>query len=268
MAHTMQRSLHTVSWIAFLGAALPSFPALAVPAASTSVSDKYSLGIEGFEAHSKQSKTGVDNDSDFGSVTGSIKHNFGSYYGSVDARFSYGHDDYNTPTEHGSDNTQWDMDGRVLIGKGFNAAFSPYIGLGTRYFIDKGKSTQTNLGLDSQSHTLEFYLPIGATFRYYYEGLTISPTFEYDQLLWGKMNARALPGEPKENIRQEFGYGLRGELMFSQGTGVGGYGWQFGPFIRYWKVNQSKNEYTTGGTPVYQPAYTDMQVGLALRALW
>ncbi len=218
--------------------------------AAFAANDSISVGVEGFRDHYREPDPDVqvDEHADYGSVTGNYTHYMGAMrtvFTAIDGRASYGEDNYKSLS--GTDNNipQMEFDGRLRGGVSIpsgGAIFSPYVGVGTRYFYDKSKNTVTTLdffGYDRR--ILQFYAPVGTTVQFNAGSWTFSPTVEFDPLLVGKVNstacktaARAMPTSPTPKPAVMAGAG-----EFMVGQQMQGYRWELGPFVRYWDIKQS-----------------------------
>lgn len=233
--------------------------------------DNFSLGLEGFRDHYQEPDPGVqvDEHADYGSVTGGWTHSYGRNFTGLDGRASYGKDDYKSTSGVDNGIPQYEFEARLR--QGLNVAMgggtlSPYIGLGTRYFYDKSKDTVTNLGFYGYDRRiLQFYAPIGATYTFTSGSWTFAPNAEFDPLLLGKVNSRLQNGGGYNITNTQSagsGYGIRGEFM------VGQKGWQVGPFVRYWHINQSDTTTAPDGSQWVEPRNERLQYGAALRFLF
>lgn len=235
----------------------------------------FTFGLEAFYDQYHEPSLGVDEHAVYGSVTGTYEHDFGTLFGAVDGRFSYGKDRYSSPDGSDSGIPQMEMDGRIRTGSnisvGNDDVLSPYIGLGVRYFVDEAKNTITSNGFVGYDRRItQFYLPVGAQYTCNMSnGWAMKPLLEYDQLIYGNVDTRlqSLGGPDIENS-QTSGYGIRGELMFGKQPNRFTPGWEFGPFVRYWDISQSSIKYFNGGGFAYEPANNRFQIGVALRALF
>jgi hypothetical protein len=101
---------------------------------------------------------------------------------------------------------------------------------------------------------------------------TIRKNLEADALLYGNVSSRlgTIPGFGNvENDQDPFsGWGARGELMLGK-VNAQGYGYEFGPFFRYWWVDDSNTEFdgVSGGTYL-EPENTRLQIGATARWLF
>jgi hypothetical protein len=262
-----QNTKHSLGLPALL--VLCTLGAVSVPATSQAIDSNniFSLGVEGFYDRYREPDYGVHEDAGYGSITGNFTHDIGNAFVGIDGRVSYGRDSYSSQDGTISDVPQWEYDFRLRGGDSFNGmggTFSPYLGLGLRYFEDEGKGTFTTLGYYGYDRRItQLYLPVGVTYSYLTAGnWTLAPNIEIDPLLWGNVNSRLQnDGGPNENNTQHGGFGIRGEFMV--GRDEGGYAWQFGPFFRYWDIPDS--DFNSDG---FEPHNERLQVGGKLRFLW
>ena len=249
--------------------ALLSLSALLLSHASFAADgNTYSIGAEGFYDSYREPSATVDSHATYGSLTGAYKHNFdGSIFVGVEGRASYGKDHYSSIASGSSTGIpQLEFEGRVKTGFDYSNGISPYIGLGLRYYDDEGKNTTTDTGyLGYDRRITQLYLPVGTSYTYTGYGLKIVPNIEYDQLLYGNVNTRmGSYGYYNYDNRQISGYGLRGDMMFSLEGSI----WQFGPFVRYWNINQSQVTITPDNQGWVEPKNKRLQIGAALKATW
>ncbi len=232
----------------------------------------YSLGVEGFYDNYKEPDVTVDSTAYYGSLTGSVSHDWNKFFAALDGRASYGENDYKSDSGTSSGIPQWEFEVRPRVGLTFktgSGAFSPYTGLGMTYFRDDGKGVVTNLNkVGYDRRIVHIYLPVGFTYAFQTSGgWSIAPNLEYDQLLWGHVSTRlSNVGLPVNIVNEQTqGWGVRGSLMF--GKSVGNWSWQAGPFFRYLDVADSDIT-EDGGQFWLEPHNKRLQAGLQLRALW
>ncbi len=237
--------------------------------------DHYSLGLEGLYDDYQEPADGasVRIRSYYGSLTGNYSHDWGKFFGALDGRVSYGTSDYKSISGSATGIPEWELDGRIRGGYSFGN-FSPYVGIGTRYYWDEFKGTTT---VDSSGQVAsgydrkitQIYIPLGATYVFMpWEGVSVSPNLEYDQLVWGQVSSRlgTIPGLQNVINYQHSGWGLRGSIMAGW-SGWGGGTWQAGPFFRYWDISDSDVS-TAGAFTGLEPQNSRMQTGVTLRYLW
>jgi hypothetical protein len=187
-------------------------------------------------------------------------------FGRVDMRVSYGALKYD-----GSgtlDNVpDWLAEVRAVIGRdyltGERIALSPYIGLGYRYLYDdlRGYSSTSAVGYRRYSQYL--YIPIGLTARIRSgERWVLAPTLEYDAFLGGRQVSKLSDtgiGYSDATNHQDHGRGYRASLMLETGR------WAFGPWMNYWKIDDSDTVYVGLGTYAMEPENWTREYGVELR---
>lgn len=268
----------------------PSFAYADSQPQNSQKSNEYSLGLEGFHDRYREPSVGVTDTTDYGSITGSWTHywpmmNEDSFLLGTDGRFSYGKDSYKSPSGISSGAKEDEFDGRIITGVKYGdfvyGSLSPYIGLGLRYFVDNGKGNHTNLGAFAYDRRItQGYVPIGMTYNYAAaEGWTITPNIEFDPIMRGNVNSRLNNGGGFytlngvtyksyniDNKQQHNGYGLRGSIML--GWTTRNVNFQAGPFIRYWRFENSDVTIDPNGNGWIEPKNTRTQVGMELKAVW
>jgi hypothetical protein len=172
--------------------------------------------------------------------------NHGPWMTAAQLEIAMGKLDYDGQTMGGDplkiDNiTDWLVDGRVLIGPEYvwsSGYGSPYIGLGYRWLWDE-VSKQYAFGYDRASNYL--YLPMGGTVTWVMgDGWSLSPTAEYDLLLYGEQISQLSDIDPLYSDisnSQTSGHGWR--ISLSVEKNFGSWGMKVQPFVRYWKIKQS-----------------------------
>jgi hypothetical protein len=246
--------------------------------AATSRRTHYSVGAEVFYDNYQEPETFPDlhNEAYYGSLTGSVTYNITTrWFAGLDGRASYGSQDYSSDSGTIENVPQLELESRVIAGYHglFGTRLKPYIGLGVRYYLDQSEGEVTNLGAAGYDRSiLQFYAPIGASYAFESDGISIIPTFEIDPLLYGTVESRlgSIPGYSNANNTQTKGIGWRAEVMISQRYKDGN-GWQFGPFIRYWDIADSDED--TINTPsglrgAMEPQNTRLQLGTKFKYLF
>ncbi|MES2985446.1 MAG: hypothetical protein V4735_09695 [Pseudomonadota bacterium] len=235
--------------------------------------NRFSLALGGYYDEYEENTIGMNEKGRFFSLEGSYEHYFNDrWFLGAEARGSKGEADYTSSATGSADNIeQWELEGRLLGGSDKllpgGDRLKLYSGLGTRYFSDELKGAVSTTGARGYDRRItQFYIPIGATYSFSALGLEWAPNLEYDHLLYGHVQSRLqnLPPRHALNNDQYDGYGLRGELMVGK-TDSSGFGWQAGPYFRYWDMQDSEWDQTptTGG---YEPANTRIQVGAKVKA--
>ena len=257
----------------------PSMPAIDTPATQVAVAEpsyranNFSVGLEAFYDHYEEPNTFPDLNERayYGSIDLGYAHYFSpSVYADIEQRVSRGSDRYKSSQGHISDIPQWELDTRMTGGYdthfGAGHHIKTYMGLGTRYFIDEAKGKQTNLGVSGYERRIfQLYAPVGVTYEFPAYGLTFAPNVEIDPLLYGSVQSRLenITGLQEFNNRQNAGFGWRAELMMGE-TYANGMGWQFGPFVRYWDIQDSEADHNAIGTGI-EPKNTRLQAGAKLK---
>ena len=241
--------------------------------------NRYSFGVEGFRDTYKENFVDpvldadplVDVHTDYGSVTAGIFHPIDDdsgniYFSAADIRYSQGKSNYKSAS--GAFNNIPDKEGEARLRVGFqmvmyHGVLMPYIGVGSRLFYDKFKVVGPG-GYDR--HITQFYAPIGATYQYTEGDWTFTPTVEFDALFWGQVNSHLSTVSPmvtNATNKQTGGMGVRGEFMVGQK--YKDFGWEVGPFARYWHINGSDTVLVAPGIGASEPPNTRLQTGLTAR---
>ena len=248
-------------------------------AAQNKITYSYGFGVEVHRQEYREPSLDVTEKGWFGGVTGDAIAALGLWQLRVDGRLAYGMMSYSgSGTEDGIDD--FVFEGRVMIGRAIPLGaggnrITPYFGYGYRLLYDNlgGHTTSTGAaGYDrmSQYH----YLPIGIEggFRLN-QSWAVKPTIEYDWLIRGTQDSylsQAVGGLSDMHNTQDSGWGLRGAIMFqtmTEGTAI-----EFGPFVRYWNIEQSDTKpvtfqgVTVGGG--FEPANHTIEAGAALKILF
>ncbi len=237
--------------------------------------NSYSIGIEGFRDSYKEyfidAVAGVDPHvdvhTDYGSVTANYQHSANGYFTAVDGRYSQGNSNYKSLSGVANHIPDKEGEARLRFGESivvWHGIVMPYIGLGARLFYDKFKEAGPG-GYDR--HIAQLYAPIGATYQFNWRGWMFRPNVEIDPLFWGRVTSKLgeIPGYGDVTNAQHGGVGLRGEFM--AGQQYKSFGWEVGPFVRYWHVDTSDIAPLPGapGVGVVEPKNARLQAGGALR---
>ena len=241
--------------------------------------NRYSFGVEGFRDTYKENFVDeqldadprVDVHTDYGSVTAGFTHisddsTGNAYFSAADIRYSQGYSNYKSAS--GAFNDIPDKEGEARVRVGFqmimyHGVLMPYIGVGSRLFYDKFKVAGPGA---FDRHITQFYAPIGATYQYTQGDWIFSPTLEFDPLFWGQVNSHlstGISGVSNATNKQQGGMGVRGEFMIGQK--YKDFGWEAGPFVRYWHVDLSNTAVVAPGIGAFEPANTRLQTGLGAR---
>ena len=188
-----------------------------------------------------------------------------------DLSFATGKTDYSSPasgTKNG--NTDWNYELRGLVGNDFDNGtyvLSPYLGLGFQHLFNDIRGATSTGAIGYRRESRYTYLPLGVTHRLRLESAArLSTTLEYDHFLDGQQktfgsDVSALYPDVTNN--QRAGYGIRGSIYYEKNS------WSFGPWFRYWNINQSDSTPATvtllGVTynaTIIEPQNTTTEVGL------
>lgn len=236
---------------------------------------EFSLGMEGFGSHYNEDDTSRDTIGSFASVTASYTRHFNPrWYGMLDLRGSYGVVDDDSEDGKIEKIKEWETENRILAGYvstlSSGSRLKTYLGLGGRYFSNEGKgliSDTGNSGFDTRSFQL--YVPLGVTYEFNHDGITFAPNLEIDPVLWGNVESRlgTFDGLKDLENRQYRGIGIRSEFLVGQ-MSERGFGWQFGPFVRFWYFGDSSTVVDPADTPWILPENTLLQAGAKLKYLF
>lgn len=235
------------------------------------------IGVEGFQDKYIEDSVRLVEHARFAAATAEYIHSSNGFFSSAYIRAGYGRDDYKSISGTIRDIPQYEGEFRVRTGLsipignvGGVKALVPYIGLGTRYFYDNSKNQVTSLGFFGYDRRIiQLYAPIGAMWQFEKWGYTFSTTGEFDILLYGRVESRFRNFDPTAATlinKQKKGYGIRGEFMMGQR--YEDFGWEIGPFVRYWDVDDSDPDTIPSGFNAgtyIEPENTRTQVGAALR---
>ena len=196
---------------------------------------------------------------------------------SFDARFRYAQGEIDYKAGDGArlnDVPQASGQLELLLGRPFplsaGTTVTPYVGLGSRVLLDDSGGRVTATGLEGYDREVSYaYVPLGAATRSDLGGgRTLALNGQVDWLVGGEVSSdfRRL-GDGAPLVKTEFneGYGL--ELSATYFTPVRGARIGFGPFLRYWDVDQSDSVVLTdedGSIELFEPPNTTWEVGLKL----
>lgn len=239
--------------------------------------ERMALGIEGFYDNYQEDSVDLDNEAINGSITAEYTHFFDSrLFAGLDGRASYGEDDYSSISGQLDGIPVWEYEARARVGQrsmlAQGSTLDLYSGLGFRYYDYKFKGESVNGSSGYDRRIAQLYLPVGVTHTSDLSGWSFRKNIEADALLWGNVSSRlgTIPGYGNvENRQKAFtGFGLRGELTFAN-LNAQGSGFEFGPFVRYWYVDDSENEFEpVSGLTFIEPENTRLQLGATLRYLF
>jgi hypothetical protein len=236
--------------------------------------DEASIGIEAYYDNYQEDLVDLETEGEFFSITGAYK-----YFATPDLfllgelRTSYGSSDYDSVSGSIQAIPENEHELRASLGHRFlndTGYLDGYIGLGGRYYRMNLKDKVSNTGaVGYDRRILQAYLPIGYTYVRPMEGWTLRHNLEFDALLWGNVSSRlagtGLGLNNVENRQEAFsGYGIRGDVMFGQLDGQGR-GLEFGPFVRYWDVDDSEPEADGLGNTFIEPENQHLEAGAGVK---
>lgn len=230
----------------------------------------FSVGVEGFEDVYKEPTATVDTHSKYESVDANYTHISDDFFTAIDGRYSSGTSDYKSDSGILNGDDEIETDTRLRTGavmQAWHGLVMPYIGVGWRYYFDEGKGHETNLGAFAYDrHINQLYLPVGATYKYTSsDGWTFSPTVELGPLLYGWVESHL---DPTVSNYQKKGFETRADFMVGQQYKY--FGWEAGPFVRYWHMQDSHctrpdDVVLPPGECLEEPKNTRLQSGAELR---
>ena len=225
----------------------PAYTSFAAAPQPTHKVNQYSLGVDGFWDRYREPIADLETNSAFGGLTGSWTHYYDPlWFSKVELRGDYGREDYKSISGSEDGITAWEYDARMLAGydkdTGGGGHIKPYLGLDMRYYREDGKGGVTSLDKEGYDRRiLQFFLPVGVTYDMpTSSGYHLVPTLEGGPLLYGNVSSRLgnIPGNTNEVNHQHSGYEVRGDFMVDK-LNAQGQGLEFGPFIRYYHVDDS-----------------------------
>jgi hypothetical protein len=236
-----------------------------------------SAGVEVHHQRYREPSLDVTEEGWFGGLTLEAQAEYMLWRFKADARLAYGQMSYSgSGTVDGIND--YVFEGRLTVGRALpigargGSRLTPYAGYGYRRLYDElgGKVTSTGaLGYDrlSQYH----YVPVGLEGLFFLsDSWSIRPTVEYDYFISGSQDSYLSQtglGLGDLHNSQDSGYGVRASLMF--GTIVGSLRMEFGPYFRYWKIDQSDTQpIVFAGVTVgsgFEPENDTYEAGLAVK---
>lgn len=244
-------------------------------AAAPNRKNRFTVGVETFYDRYEEPDTFPDLgvNAYYGALDVGWEHYFNpKWYSNLETRFSYGKADYKSNSGKVNNITDYELEGRFTGGydmpMGAGKHFKTYAGLGMRQYLDYFKKDSVPGTYDRR--IFQVYAPIGVTYEFSSGGWTFAPNFELNPLIYGYVQSRlqTIPGlETASNLqRDNGGMGYRAEFMMSR-LSSDGRGWQFGPFIRYWDIEDSNVDLNASGAWV-EPRNTRLQAGAKLKYLF
>ncbi|WP_027721352.1 hypothetical protein [Maridesulfovibrio zosterae] len=165
---------------------------------------------------------------------------------------------YSDGTKLKCDNDDYFISGRATLGMGFEngkIGYTPYIGVGTRYWYDKIKATG-----GYEREITQYYLPLGINIiSNMDDGWSIGGTIEGDLLLGGTVDSKlsqAGSNYSDASNTQDFASGGGGRLSAFIEYDFTDYSLGFEPYFRYWQFAKSNTDsvmYGSGNANVVEP---------------
>jgi hypothetical protein len=260
----------------FLGAALLLSLAAGADAAAQEAKFSWAAGAELHYQRYEEPSVGVEMEGPFlgGTLEGRLDANL--WMLRADGRVAYGVMDYSS-RDTGSDEgiANYVFEGRIVGGRTLpfsaDASVTPYAGYGYRTLYDDGGGRRTTTGHAGYDRWSQYhYIPIGidGDFRLS-PSWSMKPNFEYDYFITGTQTSYLSDVRGFSDVEndQDSGYGLRASLMFA--TNWGQRPIEFGPFVRYWNIDQSDLQplYFNGGLVAlaFEPENETIEAGLAFK---
>lgn len=207
-------------------------------------------------AQNKGERIGVVGAYNFTSITG--------VYSRIDGRFSYGSLDYTGSGTATHDD--YTTEARAVVGKDYlvrdGLVLSPYIGFGYRYLYNDARGVTSTGAIGYRRYSHYAYMPVGMTVRMNAGGLVLAPTLEYDAFLGGRQYSKLSDtglGLGDASNKQSHGRGYRAYLMAEKGN------WSVGPWIHYWKIEDSDIVVVAPGVAGLEPANWTREYGIEVR---
>jgi len=183
----------------------------------------------------------------------------------LDGRFSLGEVDYFSPDSRSfSGLRDYHLETRFSFGYVYaaseSAQITPFAGIGYRYLFD-GLGEADPGGYDRRTKYL--YSPLGFEGSIHLgNGWSLNATGEYDLFWRGWQYSEMGDYDPGRNTivnKQEAGWGARASASIAKDLGPMDF--TFGPYFRYWDVDNSAINYYADGTYVLEPCNRSKEWG-------
>jgi hypothetical protein len=265
--------------IAYTPVATP--PAAAPAAYSNAIAsspETYSFGLEVFYDNYQEPETfpELNVNGYYAALSAGYNYDFDNgMFTAMDGRIAFGKANYSSRSGEHDGAPQLETDLRWTAGYNLvnnkGSRLRPYIGIAHRYFVDSGEGEVTTLGAGMYDRKInQIYAPVGITYEFLSGTYQFAPTIEYDHLIYGHVRSKLQQVNPflydEFSNNQHKGYGLRGEFLVGQ-TNPDGSSWQFGPFVRYWNVDDSELDSNWSGTGM-EPMNERWQLGAKFKYLY
>ncbi len=230
--------------------------------------NSYSVGVEGYWDRYREDIASLESNSGYGALDLGWEHHYSpNWFSRTELRGGYGREDYKSISGSLDGTDQWEFDGRLLAGydqsTGNGGHIKPYLGLDARYYRDEGKGGVTSLGFNAYDRRIfQLMLPVGVTYDIPTgRGFHFLPTIEGGPLLYGNVSTRLenIPGYSQLENHQGSGYEVRGDFMLND-LDDAGRGLEFGPFVRYFHMEDSGTDTIPAGTFI-EPKNSRLQLG-------
>lgn len=180
----------------------------------------------------------------------------------LDGNFQWGKFDYSGSGTMDSEPNRI-FDTRIVYGADEqmkSGVLTSYIGLGYRYLYDDGRGLTTTMARGYQREQQYLYMPFGFSYKMLQGGKRISWNAEAGVLLAGRNTTHLSDanGAPDPSLqpqppalkitnivvpdimsKQQNGYEIRLSATITQNA------WEFGPYLQYWKINNSETKIFT-----------------------
>lgn len=236
----------------------------------------FAIGVDYFQDRYDEPTLGVITEGDYFSLLGEYdfySRGMSDIYLGADLRASMGESNYASSSGRIDSIPETEYEGRLKVGLSTienGRGFVPYTGVGVRYYRMDGKGEVTDLGAGAYDRNiLQVYLPLGVNAHTYFGSWNVKGTLEYDHLLAGYVSSRLenVPAAGIENLmnHQDSGFAIRAEFLMGQ-TYANGLGFAFGPYLRYWDVDDSDvDQYGFSGMGGMEPENTRLQTGMKVK---
>ena len=258
--------------------ALAAAVALTAAEASAQATDGLELGLQTFAYDYEERFEGetVQDEGRFSGVTAEYGRRLGRF--SFDARFRYGEGEIDYSASDGSrldDVQQTVAQLELLAGRPIAASptltVTPYVGLGSRVLLDESGGLETAEGLRGYDRVVAYgYLPLGAAARFARDGGgAVVLHGQLNLLVGGDVESDLRQVDPEAPLLEtelDGGYGLEFGASLQTPFRSGRIG--FGPFIRYWDIDQSRSvtfsDDEVGAIELFEPPNRTVELGVKL----
>ena len=250
----------------------------AASAAQAQTRQGFEIGVEGYTYRYDETFEGVEILEDQGRLFG-LTLDYGRGLGAWELRLrgraSGGYVDYQSDDgDRLDDVAQATVQTEVHFGRPLalspTATLTPYAGLGARGHGDASGGRVTDTGLEGYDRYIFYaYAPVGAAAEFRTgPRTTVSLTAQYNLFLGGDAESKLSEIDveaPDIEVELEDGYGW--ELSAAVHHAVGARTVSFGPFLRYWNIEESTRQRFDDeefSFEVFEPSNTTLEAGLRL----